>query len=93
LGENLTIEGLHHRELRVGDQLRAGSSLLQITKPRQPCRTLDPYGPGIQTWLWDATVKKGNTESPRWGRSGFYVKVLEPGDVQPGDTVSVVSAV
>src|SRR5688500_3119198 len=41
LGENLTVSGLAFRDLRFGDRLRSGDVLLEITKLRQPCRTLN----------------------------------------------------
>jgi len=39
-GENLTTEGLDERTLRVGDRLRVGSALLEVTQPRMPCYKL-----------------------------------------------------
>ena len=47
LGENLTIIGINMREVRLGDRFRAGEVLLEITKLRKPCQTLDPIGRGI----------------------------------------------
>jgi MOSC domain-containing protein YiiM len=47
------------------------------------------YGEGIQREIYDAQVKQGDFTSPRWGRSGFYAKVLEPGIVRPNDIISV----
>ena len=44
LGENLTTRGLDIRDLRIGDQLRAGGAMLEITQPRGPCPQLDVYG-------------------------------------------------
>jgi MOSC domain-containing protein YiiM len=41
LGENLTVAGIDMRSVRFGDMFRAGQALLQITKLRKPCRTLD----------------------------------------------------
>ena len=91
LGENLTTRGLSIRDVRVGDQIRAGSALLEITQPRGPCRQLDIYGPGLKDDLTDERVRAGDYTSPRWGMSGFYAKVLSPGRVQPEDIISVVA--
>ena len=44
LGENLTTRGIDLRRLRIGDRLRAGGALLEITQPRGPCSALDVYG-------------------------------------------------
>src|SRR4051794_38830966 len=40
-GENLTVEGLRSAELRIGDRLEVGDSVvLEVTAPRIPCETL-----------------------------------------------------
>src|SRR5437763_605949 len=40
-GENLTVEGLHSAELRIGDRLEVGDAVvLEVTAPRIPCATL-----------------------------------------------------
>ena len=92
LGENLTTRGLDRRQLRVGHQLRAGAAVLEITKVRGPCATLDIYGPAIKQEIYDARVKAGDPTSPRWGMSGFYARVIRPGPVQPEDAVAILSA-
>src|SRR5438876_444552 len=43
LGENLTTRGLTIRDIRIGDQVRAGGAMLEITQPRGPCTQLDIY--------------------------------------------------
>ena len=91
LGENLTTRGLDVRRLRVGDQVRAGGALLEITRPRGPCTQLDVYGETLKNELYDARVKQLDASSPRWGMSGFYLRVLEPGPVHAGDIIAVVS--
>ena len=91
LGENLTTRGLDIRSLRIGDRLRAGGALLEITRPRGPCSQLDIYGETLKNEIYDAGVKQRDPSSPRWGMSGFYLSVLEPGPVQPGDIIAVVS--
>jgi MOSC domain-containing protein YiiM len=53
---------------------------------------LDVYGPGIKEEIYDACVKAGDATSPRWGMSGFYARVVEPGPVHPGDAVMLLSA-
>src|SRR5215467_16028683 len=40
-GENLTTEGLCEDTLCIGDVLRVGSAVLQITQPRMPCYKLE----------------------------------------------------
>jgi len=91
LGENLTTRGLTIRDIRLGDQIRAGSALLEITQPRAPCSQLDIYGPALKDELSDDQVRAGDYTSPRWGLSGFYAQVLSPGQVQPDDIIIVVA--
>lgn len=88
-GENLTTEGLVYAELREGSRLRAGKALLEITRVRKPCATLDVYGASIKAEIYDSRVQTGDFTSPIWGWSGFYTKVLEPGIIRPGDIISV----
>jgi len=91
LGENLTIRGLDVRALRIGDQIRAGGAVLEITKPRGPCSALDRYGESLKHDVYDAQVKQRDPSSPRWGMSGMYASVVRPGPVCAGDPVEVLS--
>jgi|SRR5581483_1887946 len=91
LGENLTVRGLDRRGLRTGQQLRAGTALLELTRIRVPCSTLDVYGAAIQREIYDGRVKAGDVSSPRWGMSGFYARVLQPGIVRVKDIICVVA--
>ena len=91
LGENLTTRGIDVHALRIGDRLRAGGALLEITKPRGPCSQLDVYGPAIKQEIYDPRVKARDHTSPHWGMSGFYLSVVEPGPVSTGDIIAVVT--
>lgn len=78
-GENLTIEGLPGN-LFIGDRLLVGDVVLEATSARIPCGTLairmeDP-GFGL-------TFRKA-------ARPGVYFRVLNPGTVQAGDSVTLV---
>lgn len=77
-GENLLTEGLWEEDLRVGDRLRIGTTLLEITQPRQPCFKL-----GIRFGRKDV-IKMFRAS----GRSGFYARVLEEGTLQAGDNIT-----
>ena len=93
LGENLTITGLDRRQMRIGQRYRAGEVMLEITKMRRPCATLDVYGPSIKQAIYDDRVKEGDASSPCWGLSGFYARVLRSGVIRPKDIISLVDQV
>jgi MOSC domain-containing protein YiiM len=88
LGENLTVRGVDFAALRAGQTWRAGDAMLELTKVRVPCATLDVYrhadGRKIQKEIYDARVKKGDSESPVWAHSGFYAAVRRMGRVSQG---------
>jgi MOSC domain-containing protein YiiM len=90
LGENITTRGLDRRSVRVGQRYRIGEVLLQITKLREPCQTLNVYGPGIQKAVYDQEVKAGNAQSPVWALAGFYASVLQAGTIHPGDPIQLL---
>jgi MOSC domain-containing protein YiiM len=91
LGENFTTHGLDRRSLRAGQRFRIGGAVIELTKPRAPCSTLDIYGTTIQREIYDQAVKAGDFTSPRWGMSGFYAAVIQPGPVRVGDPISLES--
>lgn len=77
-GENFTVEGCTEGEVYIGDVFRIGEVSVEVTQPRTPCFKL-----GLR--MGDAKFPKRFLAS---GRSGFYVRVLEPGEVGAGDPVT-----
>lgn len=79
-GENLSISGFDESMLHIGDQLRIGECLLEISQPRVPCFKL-----GIAL-----DVK----EMPRLFvanfATGIYLRVIEEGSIETGAKVEVV---
>lgn len=90
LGENITTAGLDHRKWRIGQHWRVGTDVLvEFTKMRAPCATLNRYGAGlIQKAIYDEMVKDGDPSSPHWGLSGCYARVIQGGAIHPGDIIS-----
>src|SRR5262249_33513544 len=76
-GENFTIEGLSDAAACIGDRYRIGSALFEVTQPRVTC-----YRLGIR--MNERRMPARLTSS---GRPGFYLRVLQPGDVGAGDAV------
>lgn len=80
-GENLTIAGIRESEICLGDILRVGETLTQVTQPRVPCSKL--------------AGKLGSKKLPdlihETSFSGFYLRVLSEGAVNQGDPVELVT--
>jgi len=76
-GENFTVEGLADDEVCIGDRLRIGTALFEVTQPRVTC-----YRIGIR--MDEPRMPALLTSS---GRTGFYLRVLEEGEVQAGDAI------
>ncbi len=81
-GENFTVDGLSDQEVCIGDRYRVGGALFEVTQPRVTC-----YRVGIRM------------EEPQMaallvahGRPGFYLRVLEEGDVEAGDEILRVAS-
>jgi MOSC domain-containing protein YiiM len=87
LGENLTIRGVDRRSLRLGQRWRAGEVVMELTKVREPCRTIQVYGPNIGSAIYDQSIGSGDWSSPRWGLSGFYATVVRPGPLRAGESL------
>jgi MOSC domain-containing protein YiiM len=94
LGENLTTEGLDRRTMRAGQRYRIGQeAIIELTKPRGPCATLDVYGPRLRGSVHDKLVKAGDAASPLWGMSGFYAAVVQGGEILPGAPILLIDQV
>lgn len=79
-GENISTDGITEADLCLGDRLRLGSALVEVSQGRQPCWKLsDRFG--------IADMARRVQDS---GRSGWYYRVLEAGTVQAGDTLALV---
>ncbi len=93
LGENLTTLGLDPQNWRAGQQFHVGSARIELTKPREPCRALDIYSAGapIRPALYSPGIKLGDTAAPHWGISGFYARVIQEGEIAPGDSIVLES--
>jgi MOSC domain-containing protein YiiM len=89
LGENLTVSGIDHRAFRIGQRWRLGSGVvIELTKIRVPCQTLNVYGEGrIQKAVYDSAVKAGDHSSPLWAKGGIYASVIANGSIEPGDPI------
>lgn len=77
-GENIFTEELTESELNIGDIYQLGSAKVQLTVARRPCATINyAYN--------DNRILK---EVMTTGRTGWFYRVLEEGEVKPGDYLS-----
>jgi MOSC domain-containing protein YiiM len=79
-GENFTTAGLTESAVNIGDKLRLGSATMMVTEPRLPC-----YKLGLRFGRSDIIRQFLASE-----RTGFYLAVLEEGDVGAGDQIEFI---
>jgi ferredoxin-NADP reductase/MOSC domain-containing protein YiiM len=80
-GENFTVEGMPDDAVCVGDRYRIGAAVFEVTQPRVTCfkvglRLEEPRMPAL---LYSH------------GRPGFYMRVLEEGEVGAGDDIERIA--
>ncbi|MGI4876519.1 MAG: MOSC domain-containing protein [Janthinobacterium lividum] len=80
MGENMTIDGDDETRVHIGDRVRIGGALLQVSEPRQPCfkLTLAFEEPRLARTM------------RLTGRCGWYYRTLEPGVIGEGDAVTLI---
>jgi MOSC domain-containing protein YiiM len=80
-GENLSIAGCEESTVCIGDKWRAGSVVFEVSQPRQPC--------------WKMARRWQIVDLPKQviqnGRSGWYLRVLEAGELTAGMAIELVS--
>ncbi len=79
-GENLSTIGWTEEEVCVGDVIRFGEALVQVSQGRQPCFKLN-----LRFEVKDMARRVQNS-----GRTGWYYRVLEPGVAREEDALELV---
>jgi MOSC domain-containing protein YiiM len=69
--ENFTVEGADVQSWPVGQRLRAGDAVFEVTMVCDPCHLMEEIRPGLQAELE--------------GRRGMLAQVVETGTVSVGD--------
>lgn len=75
--ENITTAGLNVNGLKIGQRLRVGESLLEVSMICTPCDQLEKIRVGLRRELW--------------GRRGMLCRVIEGGIVRTGDAIEKVA--
>ncbi len=73
--ENITTRGVALGTLLLGQRLRAGEALLEVTQPCTPCHQIDEIRQGLQEALR--------------GRRGLLCRVVEAGRIRRGDRIEI----
>jgi MOSC domain-containing protein YiiM len=79
-GENVSTFGLTEDDVFIGDRFRFGTALVEISQGRQPC------------WKQGARLAWNILPSMmvRERRSGWYYRVIEEGEAEAGDVLTLV---
>jgi MOSC domain-containing protein YiiM len=75
--ENVTVDGVDVHEWTVGQRVRVGEALLEITMVCDPCQKMDQLRPGLRTEID--------------GRRGMLAHVVEGGEIAVGDRVEALA--
>ena len=79
-GENLTFADLAEPDVCIGDRWAIGSCVLEVSQPRRPCHKL-----AKKLRVEDMVVRVQES-----GRSGWYLRVIEEGSLQAGDSADLL---
>lgn len=74
--ENVTVAGADVQSWPVGQQVRVGQAVFEITMVCDPCHKMDELRPGLRAELE--------------GRRGMLARVVEGGDVAIGDELELL---
>ena len=74
--ENITTRGIKLEGLLMGQRIRVGEALLEVTKECEPCHQMD-------------AIRRGLREALR-GRRGILCRVVESGQIRRGDAIEIV---
>jgi MOSC domain-containing protein YiiM len=75
--ENITTRGINVNGLPIGQRLRVGDALLEVSLPCTPCDLLEKIRPGLRRELR--------------GRRGMLCRVVAGGVIRTGDAIERVS--
>jgi MOSC domain-containing protein YiiM len=74
--ENVTVEGADVQKWEIGQRVRVGNVLLEITMVCDPCQRMDQLREGLRAEID--------------GRRGMLAHVVESGDIAVGDPIELL---
>lgn len=80
-GENFVVSDLNEDNVCIGDRYKIGTCVVEVSQPRKPCERLSK------------NTEKDETRDLiyRTGLSGWYVRVIETGEIHQGDDLTLLS--
>jgi MOSC domain-containing protein YiiM len=81
LGENLTLRNANETNVCVGDRYQVGDCVVEVSQPRQPCWKI------ARRW----GVKMLTKEVAQKGRTGWYLRVIETGELEAGQELKLLN--
>ena len=78
--ENFTVSSLDEQSVCLGDVYAIGQARVEVSQPRQPCANI--------TRRWKLPGLTERVEAT--GRHGWYARVLDEGEVAPGDRIVLI---
>ena len=79
-GENLSVDGMDEHDVCIADRWRIGSVVFEVSQGRQPCFKLN-----LRFGVADMAAQVQESL-----RAGWYLRVLEPGELRAGDEIEVL---
>ncbi len=76
--ENVTVEGADVHDWAIGQHVRVGDALLEITMVCDPCHRMDELRDGLRAQLHD--------------KRGMLAHVVEGGEIALGDAIELLAA-
>jgi MOSC domain-containing protein YiiM len=80
LAENLTLSSIKEEDVCIGDIHKIGTTILEVSQPREPC--------------WKISKKHNNKTFTKHiynsGRTGWYYRVLEEGQIKQNNDVELI---
>ena len=71
--ENITTDGLNVNGLPVGQRLRVGAAVLEVSAACTPCDQMEKVRPGLRREIY--------------GRRGMLCRVIKGGEIRVGDPI------
>ncbi len=81
-GENLTLLGFDWDVMEIGLKLMIGDSIIQLTGPATPCKTIS------SSFFSGTYMRIDEKKYPGWSR--WYASVIKEGRIRLGDAVLLI---